>query len=97
MDDEFVRAFNEEYDKGNWLRGLVDDKEVFLAIRENYVNFYYRGCSLLRLDWKGGAMTGEVHYKYLLQPDLTNPYVPVVEGIPDLPDDARSYVPAQPR
>ncbi len=92
LDDEFVRALNGVYEKkGGWLRGLVDDKEVFLAIRENYVNFYYRGCSLLRLDWEGGAMTGKVHYKYLLRPNLTNPYVPVVDGSPGLKDDARSY------
>ena len=88
LDRGFVDAFNEEYEKGGWLKGLVDDKDVFLAIRENSVNFYHRGCSLLKLDWKGGAMTGEVHYKYLLRPDLPNPYVRVRvgDGSPDLPD-----------
>lgn len=63
LDDAFVTAFNEEYDRGTWLSRLVDDKDVFLAIRENYVNFYYRGCSLLRLDLLDRSMFGEIHYK----------------------------------
>ena len=67
LDDAFVTAFNGEYDKGGWLRGLVDDSEIFLAIRENYVNFYYRGGSLLKLECLDGAMVGQIHYKYLLR------------------------------
>ena len=90
LDCTFVAAFNEEYDKGGWLRGLVDDKEIFLAIREHYVNFYYLGCNLLRLDCLNGAMVGQIHYKYLLLPDYTgDPYVKLQNGRPKLPHDAR--------
>ena len=90
LDKEFVDVLNEEYEKGGWLRGFVDDRDIFLAIRESYVNFYYRGCSLLRLAWKAGAMVGKIHYKYLLRPALDNPYIEVVNGRPDLPGDAKS-------
>ena len=48
--DAFVEVLNNEYEKGGWWRNLVDDKETFLAIRENYLNVYYRGNSLLKLD-----------------------------------------------
>ena len=48
--DAFVEVLNNEYGKGGWWRNLVDDKETFLAIRENYLNVYYRGNSLLKLD-----------------------------------------------
>ena len=90
LDCTFVAAFNEEYDKGGWLRGLVDDKEIFLAIREHYVNFYYLGCSLLRLDCRSGAMVGKIHYKYLLRPDSDNRYITVVDGRPDFRGDAKN-------
>lgn len=83
LDSAFVAAFNKEYDNGGWLRGLLDDREIFLAIREDYVNLYYRGCSLLRLERLDGAMVGRVHYKYLLRPYSDDPYVTVLDGQPD--------------
>ena len=47
---EFVEALNELYDQpGSWWRRLVDDQGLFLAVRDNYVNVYWLGCSLLRL------------------------------------------------
>ena len=90
LDDEFVDALNREYDKEDgWWRAFVCDKDVFLSIRENYVNAYYRGCSLLRLSWEAGAFVGEVHYKYLLRPSASNEYVKVVDGRANL-DNAKS-------
>lgn len=89
LDRTFVAAFNEEYDRGGWLRGLVDDKEIFLAVRGNYVNFYYRGNSLLKLECLNGALVGQIHYKYLLRPDVNNPYIKALNGQPDLPNDAK--------
>ena len=90
LDGAFVAAFNNEYDKGGWLRGLVDDSEIFLAIREHYVNFYYRGCSLLKLEHLDDAMVGQVHYKYLLRPDSDDPYITVLDGRPDFRVGARN-------
>ena len=91
LDDEFVDALNREYDKEDgWWRAFVYDKDVFLAIRENYVNVYYRGCSLLRLELKDDTVVGKVHYKYLLRPSACNEYVKVVDGGANL-DDAKSW------
>lgn len=88
LDDDFVEALNREYERGgSWWKGFVDDKELFLAIRRNYVNVYYRGCSLLKLKWNG-AILGETHYKYLLRPKLTNghgAYLDVRDGRVDFP------------
>ena len=92
LDKAFVDALNEEYDKGGWWRNLVDDKDTFIAIRENYVNAYYCGCSLLKLIWKTGVIVGEIHYKYLLRSSICNQYeyVRVVDGRANLPDDTKS-------
>ena len=44
LDSEFVNHLNGLYDEPDgWWRGFVDDEELFLAIRENYVDIYYRG------------------------------------------------------
>lgn len=90
LDDAFVEALNKEYDKGGWWRTLVDDKDVFLAIRGNYINAYYRGCSLSKLSWQAGDILGEVHYKYLLRPSVHNEYVKVLGGEAKL-DDAKNW------
>ena len=60
---------------------------MFLAIRDNYVNVYYRGCSLVRLTSSPGGVVGEVNYKYLLLPEIDDSeYVKVIDGEPRIPD-----------
>ena len=93
LDDEFVDALNREYDKQDgWWRAFVDDKDVFLAIRENYVNVYYRGCSLLRLELKDDTVVGKVHYKYLLRPSAPKEYVKVENGVATLGDTTNWFL-----
>ena len=54
LDCEFVKRLNGMYSvRGGWWKTLVDDKELFLAIRENYVSVYYRGRTLLELKKNG--------------------------------------------
>jgi len=89
LDNAFVNALNDEYEKGSWWHRFVNDKDVFVAIRRNSVNAYYRGCSLLKLDWRGGAIDGSTHYKYLLHPSYSNSYIKIVNGQPELPQDPK--------
>ena len=65
---------------GSWMT-----PDVFLAIRENRVDAYYRGCRLMRLR---PNLVGEIHYKYLMRPSMSNEYVKVEDGKPL--DDART-------
>ena len=84
LDPEFVKKLNELYDQSDsWWRALVDDDKLFLAVRDNYVNIYYLGCSLLKLTWKPGSgdVVGETHYKYLLRPELKK-YVNIIDSKP---------------
>ncbi|MDE2674843.1 MAG: hypothetical protein OXH65_07015 [Paracoccaceae bacterium] len=64
--DVFEREFNEK----KWLHNLIKDDEVFLFIRDEYINFYYLGCSILKLKFNSRkkCLTGETHFKYLLNP-----------------------------
>ena len=92
LTDEFVCALNKEYDKGGWWSTFVGDKDIFLAIRENYVNAYYRGCSLLRLSLEGDAIVGQIHYKYLLRPSMSNEYVKFSNGKLKLDDAVTKFL-----
>jgi len=81
------------YRCGGWWSNLVDDDELFLAIRDDYINFYFRGCSVLKLSWlsKKKEITGEIHYKYLLKPSIKgSPYIKFRESRLALREDLRS-------
>lgn len=67
---DFITALKEEYNTGGWWQGIVDDKELFIAIRNEYINVYYKGNSLLKLSFVNGEFLAETHYKYLIRPNV---------------------------
>ena len=76
LDDHFVDALNREYRNGGWWRAMVDDRDLFVAVRDNRVNVYHHGCSLVEVRLESGEVVGRTHYKYLLRPSLdSDPYV----------------------
>ena len=89
LDDEFVEALNREYAKDGWWRTLVDDPELFVAVRDNRVNVYCRGCSLAEVRLEAGEVVGRTHYKYLLRPSINTPYVEFADGAYRLPNKTR--------
>ena len=77
---KFVARLNVEYGKGGWWKTIADDRDLFIAIRKDYINVYLNGSSLLKLWLEGDELVGETHYKYLLIPETSRPYVKVVGG-----------------
>ena len=67
LKDEFVEALNREYEKGSWWKTIVHDPDLFIGIRENYLNVYFKGASLLKLKHTAGHLIGKTHFKYLLK------------------------------
>lgn len=80
ISQQFVDRLNAEYKAGGWWRAIADDRELFVAIRKDYLNVYLNGNSLLKLWQEGNQLVGETHYKYLLAPETARPYVKVVGG-----------------
>ncbi len=72
LSDEFINEFNNEYCKSSWLYELVNDKEIFTAIRNESISFYSCGCSIIKLNFnrRHKCLTGVTHYKYLLKPKI---------------------------
>lgn len=68
---EFVQTLKKW---GHW-EEILDDSDLFIAIRDGYVNVYYQGCSIFRISYKNGGLVPETHYKYLVSPNVQNPYV----------------------
>lgn len=83
LSDGFVAALNDLHaaPEGEWWRKMLADPDLFVAIRTEYLNVYYRGCSLAKIkpDKKKGVVLS-THYKYLLHPSLDDPYVKATAG-----------------
>ncbi|MCH8842584.1 MAG: hypothetical protein IID61_06345 [SAR324 cluster bacterium] len=79
LNSDFVSALNDEYKAGGWWKSLITDPELFVGIRNNYLNIYYCGNSLIKLENKNGALIGNTHYKYAIDPNL-NEYIESKNG-----------------
>ena len=89
LDDDFMETLDDEYHKDGWWRALIDDRGVFVAIRNNRVNAYYRRCSLAEVWMEAGVVVGRIHYKYLLRPSIDTPYAGLADQAYRLPIEAR--------
>ncbi|WP_425907488.1 hypothetical protein [Nitrobacter sp. TKz-YC02] len=55
-------------DGGSWWRDVLLRDDVFLAVRRNSLNVYYRGGSIFRIDDRGdGTASPKTHVKYLVR------------------------------
>lgn len=86
LHDELIRALNAAYDRGGWWRHMADDPDLFLAVRDNALNVYYRGNSLVLVNYDNGHLIGRTHYKYLLKPKSRSCYIRSTDGHLDWPD-----------
>ena len=80
---EFVRALNNEYEKDGWWKNLIDDKSLFLGIRDDSVDIYLNGGRVLHLEHVKGEFVGSTHFKYLVnlsRADTKNEYVRFENG-----------------
>lgn len=66
LDQEFILALNHLYDQpDSWWRKLVDSKDVFFAIRNNYISAYSSGMSIGKIIQEKGQIRLLVHEEYL--------------------------------
>ncbi len=86
LQEEFIRALNAVYEQGGWWRHMADDPDLFLGVRDNILNVYYRGNSLVLISYEAGRLIGRTHYKYLLKPRSRLCYIRSKEGRFDWPD-----------
>lgn len=55
-------------DGASWWRDVLLREDIFLAVRRNSLNVYYRGGSIFRIDDKGdGTASPKTHVKYLVR------------------------------
>ena len=75
LNEEFVSVLKNEFKKQTLWYDVVNDPELFIGIRDNYLNVYYMGNSLLKICLEADQLKSYTHYKYLLKGDVKKPYV----------------------
>ena len=66
---------------------LRQDPEIFIGIRDKYVDAYYKGNRIGSFKPRNGGAYGQIHYKYLLDPDLNDTQIEMdAEGRIVFPD-----------
>jgi hypothetical protein len=71
ISDEFERALLASKQWGI----IVADKDLYFAMRNEYVNVYYEGCSIFKISFERQQLRFETHYKYLVHPHMKKPYI----------------------
>ncbi len=75
---EFINALKE----CDYWQKMVKDPDLFIGIRGNSINVYYKGNSICKLSYNRGTkqVIASTHYKYLLRPGIKNPYMETSNG-----------------
>ncbi len=75
LSKDVVTALKNEYEKRAFWYDVVNDPDLFIGIRDNYLNVYFMGNSLLKIQLEAGQLQSYTHYKYLLKNKIEDPYV----------------------
>ncbi len=62
----FIQALNElRKDKDSFWFKFTADNDIVIAIRDNYLNVYYKGQSVGKIEFVKGKICGNIHNKYV--------------------------------
>ncbi|HEY5569979.1 MAG TPA: hypothetical protein VIK42_00720 [Bacteroidales bacterium] len=82
-DKRFIESLNKLYlDENSFWHKMVSDKELFIAIRNDYINVYFKGQSLCKLTFsRNGVIKGNTHKKYIVNNTTDNTYILSENGV----------------
>ena len=82
-DKTFLKALEKLAGQESWWRDVVMDSSLIIAVREEYLNVYWKGQSIFKVILEDGKVGASTHPKYLLNPDLSG-QVPLIDDEFDL-------------
>ncbi len=66
---EMMQKLEELAAQQSWWRDVLEDKRLVIGVRDDYLNVYWCGQSLFKVEMKRGKIVAATHPKYLLDPD----------------------------
>jgi hypothetical protein len=75
LGDDFIVALRELARKPSWFRDVLYDSGLIICIRDNYLNVYFEGQSIFKVNWNQNSKKIRIttHPKYLVDPALNKP------------------------
>ena len=70
LSEPFVAALEKATHSQSWWQEVLSDRDVIVALRNEYINVYYRGQSLFNVGFSDGRILATTHPKYLIDPSL---------------------------
>ncbi len=68
---KFMDALERLAARKSWWRDVLRDRDLIVAVRNEYLNVYWQGQSIFLARFSGGEVVASTHPKYLLNPDLS--------------------------
>lgn len=68
----FIAKLAAEAQRGGWWADVLADPKLIVALRRNYLNVYWRGQSLFRVESTSSGFNVTTHEKYLVDPILAS-------------------------
>ena len=76
LSTELIKCLNNLYEeKGSWWQTIVDDKQVFILVRENELHVLVQGALLLKISMDKYGLVCKTHEKHLSAGAGNAPYV----------------------
>ncbi|MFH3479838.1 hypothetical protein [Xanthobacter variabilis] len=66
-----IEALADLATRPGWWRDVLQDKSLVIGVRDDYLNVYWRGQSIFKVEMKHERIIATTHPKYLLDPDLS--------------------------
>ncbi|MGA2611493.1 MAG: hypothetical protein ABSH01_28940 [Terriglobia bacterium] len=88
LSDKFIEQLAEEANKVSWWADVLNDAQLFIALRNRNINVYWRGQSLFKVMMGPSGLSAKMHPKFLIEPGLHDEVTLVngrfgVEGLVD--------------
>jgi hypothetical protein len=73
LDKDFMKKLKVLAEQGGWFADVLADPDLILGIRHNYMNVYWHGQSLFKIERNpgNGPLKFSTHPKYLIDPELS--------------------------
>ncbi len=94
-----IEALADLATRPGWWRDVLQDKSLVIGVRDDYLNVYWRGQSIFKVEMKHDRIIATTHPKYLLDPDLSGQVALDTEtgafALDGLDALTRTYVPGE--
>jgi hypothetical protein len=72
LNDDFIKQLQAEAGRGGWWADVLADDQLIIGLRRTYLNVYWRGQSLFRVESASSGLRVTTHAKYLVDPALAS-------------------------